>query len=65
MIPAAIRKRYGIGEGDRLEWLDEGGCIRVVPVAGDPVKALRGRGRGEGLTSRLLEARREDGARER
>ncbi len=65
VIPAAIRRRYGIGEGDRIEWLDEGGSIRVVPVARDPVKALRGRGRGEGLVSRLLETRRADRARER
>ena len=65
VIPAAIRRRYGIGEGDRIEWLDEGGSIRVVPVARDPVEALRGRGRGEGLTARLLETRREDRARER
>jgi len=65
VIPAAIRRRYGIGEGDRIEWLDEGGSIRVVPVARDPVKALRGRGRGEGLTARLLETRREDRARAR
>ena len=42
VIPAAIRRRYGIGEGDRIEWLDEGGSIRVVPVARDPVEALRG-----------------------
>ncbi len=65
VIPAAIRRRYGIGEGDRIEWLDEGGSIHVVPVARDPVKVLRGRGRGEGLTARLLETRREDRARER
>ena len=65
VIPAAIRRRYGIGEGDRIEWLDEGGSIRVVPVARDPVKALRGRGRGEGLLARLLETRKEDRARER
>ncbi len=60
VIPAAIRKRYGIEEGDRIEWLDEGRSIRVVPAAADPVRALRGRGKGEGLCERLLETRRED-----
>ena len=59
-IPAAIRKRHDIKEGDRLVWLDDGDVIRVVPVSADPLKALRGTGKGEGLLSRLLENRRED-----
>ncbi|GAB6063461.1 AbrB/MazE/SpoVT family DNA-binding domain-containing protein [Deferrisoma palaeochoriense] len=65
VIPAALRRRYGIREGDRIEWIDEGGVFRVVPVGRDPVAALRGRGRGQGLTRRLLDARREDRDRER
>ncbi len=60
VIPAAIRKRYGIEEGQRIEWLDEGRSIKVVPAPPDPLRALRGRGKGEGLGDRLLEARRED-----
>jgi AbrB family looped-hinge helix DNA binding protein len=59
-IPAAIRKRHQIQEGDRLVWLDDGETIRVVPVPEDPVKALRGSGRGEKLLERLLASRRED-----
>src|SRR5262249_4706088 len=35
-IPAAIRKRYQIHEGDRLVWIDEGEVIRVIPVPADP-----------------------------
>lgn len=64
VIPAAIRRRYGIGEGDRIEWLDEGRTIRVVPAPADPLRALRGRGKGEGLGERLLASRREDRDRE-
>ena len=59
-IPAAIRKRHQIKEGDRLVWLDDGEVIRVVPVPSDPLRALRGAGRGEGLLERLLSSRRED-----
>lgn len=59
-IPAAIRKRHHIHEGDRLVWLDDGEVIRIVPVPKDAVKALRGAGQGEGLLDRLLQARRED-----
>lgn len=39
-IPAAIRKRYQIHEGDRLVWIDEGEVIRVIPVDRRP--ALNG-----------------------
>jgi AbrB family looped-hinge helix DNA binding protein len=60
VISAAIRKRYQIQKGDQLVWLDDGETIRVVPVARDPIRALRGRGRGEHLVERLLMARQED-----
>jgi len=64
VIPAEIRKRHHIQEGDHLVWLDDGNTIKVIPVSADPILALRGRGRGENLTKRLLEARREDRRRE-
>ena len=65
VVPAAIRKRYQIRDGDGLEWLDDGSAvIRVVPIASDPIRALRGAGRGEGLTQRLLEERARDRERE-
>ena len=60
VVPAPIRRRHGIQAGDRLVWLDDGEVIRVIPVPADPVAALRGCGRGEGLLVRLLATRRED-----
>jgi len=62
IIPAPIRKRHHIKEGDRLTWLDDGESIRIVPIPKDPLKALRGAGRGEDLLERLLEVRRADRA---
>ena len=64
VIPAIIRKRHHIHDGDRLMWIDDGTTIRVIPVSDDPVRALRGSGRGERLVERLLEARRADRDRE-
>jgi AbrB family looped-hinge helix DNA binding protein len=64
VIPAAIRKRHQIGGGARLVWLDVGETIRIVPTPADPIVSLRGRGRGEGLTTRLLKERRADSKRE-
>ena len=64
VIPAAIRKRYHIDADVHLVWLDDGETIRVVPVPKDPLQALRGRGRGEHLTERLLAERRAESERE-
>jgi AbrB family looped-hinge helix DNA binding protein len=60
VIPAPIRRRYRIQEGDYLAWLDDGQTIRVIPIPADPLRALRGCGRGERLVERLLASRRED-----
>jgi AbrB family looped-hinge helix DNA binding protein len=65
VIPAAIRRRHKIREGDTLEWIDDGQTIRVVPIPVDPVGALRGRARGQRLTAKLLSARQADRQRER
>ena len=64
VVPAAIRKRYHIDSGVHLVWLDDGETITVVPVSDDPLKALRGRGRGKKLTERLLAEREDDRDRE-
>lgn len=60
VIPAELRRRYGLQEGDQVEWLDTGTGFKVIPVPGDPIRALRGIGRGEGLLDRLLAERRLD-----
>ncbi len=64
VIPAPIRKRYQINEGDSLIWIDDGETIWVIPVAQDPIRALRGSGRGEPLTERLSAHRQADRVRE-
>jgi len=64
VIPAAIRKRYHIGDGSRLVWIDDGETIRVVPISDNPLRSLRGSGRGKKLTERLLTERRKDRDRE-
>lgn len=64
-IPAAIRRRHDIKEGDRITWLDDGETIRIVPVPADPIRALRGSGRGRSLVTALLRQRRHDRERDR
>ena len=46
--------------GERLVWLNDGKTLRAVLVPEDPLKALRGSGKGEGLLEQLLEERRKD-----
>ncbi len=60
VVPAAIRTRYKIKDGDKLVWIDDGQMIRVIPVPADPVAGLYGRGKGQGLTKKLLEERATD-----
>jgi AbrB family looped-hinge helix DNA binding protein len=65
VIPAEVRRRHNIREGDTLEWIDDGVTIRVVPIPADPVAALEGHAKGEHLLEKLLAARAEDRRRER
>jgi AbrB family looped-hinge helix DNA binding protein len=63
-VPAAIRRRFGIKPGQKLEWIEDGGRIHLHPVPKDPLKAFRGSAQGEGLLQTLLRQRRIDAARE-
>ncbi|MFZ5822470.1 MAG: AbrB/MazE/SpoVT family DNA-binding domain-containing protein [Chloroflexota bacterium] len=60
VVPAAIRQRHNIKDGDQLVWIDDGEIIRIIPVPADPIKALRGSGKGQNLTAKLLEERHRD-----
>ena len=60
VVPTVIRKRYNITPQTRLEWLDDGHSITVVPIPANPIKALRGRFKGKGLSTALLKSRSED-----
>ncbi len=64
VLPAELRRRYGVEAGGVLEWIDTGEGIRVIPVPDDPVAALRGAARGEALLARLRRARKEERERE-
>ena len=64
VVPIEIRERHNIKDGDQLVWIDDGQTIKVIPVPADPIKALRGSGKGQNLTTKLLEERRKDRERE-
>ncbi len=55
VVPAKIRREHRIEAQTRLEWIDDGYSIRVVPIPEDPVRAARGS--SHGLSRRLLAER--------
>ena len=55
VIPARIRKEHRIGISTKLEWIDDGETIRVVPLPADPIRAAKGLSKG--LHRRLLKER--------
>lgn len=61
-IPVAIRRRYNIKARTKLEWIDDGHSITVVPIPSDAVKALKGRYKDVDLLGALLKSRREERA---
>lgn len=61
VVPARIRKDYGNEPHSRLEWIDDGHTIRVIPIPEDPIRAARGSSRG--LKRRLLVERERERAR--
>jgi bifunctional DNA-binding transcriptional regulator/antitoxin component of YhaV-PrlF toxin-antitoxin module len=58
VVPAKIRRDHGIARHTRLEWIDDGYSIRVVPIPADPIRAAMGITRG--LGRRLLEERKRE-----
>lgn len=55
VVPAKIRRAYHIESQMKLEWLDDGETIRVIPLPKDPVRAARGISKG--LCNRLIRER--------
>lgn len=60
VIPAPIRKTHGLKTNTRLEWIDDGKCIRVVPLGPDSIAEARGAFGKTHLRQALLRSRAED-----
>ena len=54
VIPAALRKRYQIGAGVHLVWLDDGETIRIVPTPADLETLVDGVARFGPVTTSLV-----------
>lgn len=71
VIPKDLRERFGLSKGTRVQVVDCGDLIALVPLPDDPVQALHGMlAGGPSLTKDLLaeharERTKEEGLRER
>ena len=65
VIPREIRERHNIKPGDKVQIVDYGGSITIVPAMTDPIREMRGMLKGgPSLTKALLEERRRERERE-
>ncbi len=59
-VPANIRQKYKIIAQSKLEWIDEGEIITVIPIAKDIILVYRGKSKGQKLVEQLLEERKRE-----
>ena len=65
VIPAELRRKYALKPGSKVQIVDYGGVLALVPTLTDPVKQAAGMLKGKkSLTRSLLAERREDRRRE-
>jgi AbrB family looped-hinge helix DNA binding protein len=60
VIPAALRKKYGITEGTRIVIIDNDREIILRPITPEYLKSLRGSLKGSGALQVLREERKKD-----
>jgi AbrB family looped-hinge helix DNA binding protein len=65
VIPKSIREKHGLKKGSRVQVLDYGEILAIVPLPDDPIEALHGMFEGgPSLTGELLAERELQRARE-
>jgi AbrB family looped-hinge helix DNA binding protein len=65
VIPAALRKKYGLEPGADLHVVDYGGVLSIIPVSEDPIKTGAGMLKDtDSLTEAIVEEHRRERERE-
>jgi AbrB family looped-hinge helix DNA binding protein len=64
VIPASLRRKYGIKNGTKIIVLDNGDSITLKPVTEQYLKNLQGSLKGKGGLKALVDERRKDAERE-
>ncbi len=65
VIPKSLREKYGLEKGTRVQMVDYGQILALVPLPNDPVTALHGMLKeGPSLTEDLISERTRERERE-
>ena len=60
VIPAELRQRYGLKPGMRVQVVDYGGVVSLIPLFKNAVKQTAGMLKGNALTKALLDEHAEE-----
>ncbi len=60
VIPAPLRRKFGIGPRTKVSFYEDGGRIVIQPVTEDYVRSVQGRLKGSGVLELLMEERRRE-----
>jgi AbrB family looped-hinge helix DNA binding protein len=60
LIPVALRRKYGIKPGTRIEVYEENGRIILQPITREHIRRVRGMFKGSGMLKVLLAERKRD-----
>ena len=61
VIPAKLREKYNLKPGDRVQVVDYGGVVSLVPTSADPVTHAAGMLKGRrSLTKALMDEHRKE-----
>ena len=55
VIPAELRKKYGIKAGTKIQIMEENNHIVLQPITSEYIHSLRGKFRGKGLLKALAD----------
>ncbi len=64
VIPAELRRKYGIKAGTKITIIDTGETIVLKPVTEETYRRLQGSLKGKGVFKVLMDERRSDAERE-
>lgn len=65
VVPASLRRKYGLRDHAKVVWVEMGQGLLLVPAGREAIRASRGLLKGTGVsTATLLRVRREDRKRE-
>lgn len=60
VIPAELRKKYGIKAGTKINVMDENDRIVLQPITREYIHSLRGKFRGKGLLKALADEKKKE-----